>query len=346
MCDHGVFINPKKDDLENSGEALILDRATIASDVFLQDGFRAVGSVSLLGARIEGNLYCQGGDFTSADLELGEASARSIHDTDKSWPKLGHLHLNGFVYRLADPRDADTRLKWLELQPKEPFYPEPYLQLAKVLADAGDEDGRIKVLVAMKDREWAASRRGFMAPLWRWPLKVTAGYGYRPLLAFWEVIGLSALGWILYRRSYLAGGVVPTDKDAYQEFKSSGHAPNYYRHFSPLVYSVENSLPLVKLGQGEKWQPDPSPSAQTESIAGKPTLGMSTRWPGWLRQLQEILVFVGLQAPPSPDTPRSRASRWGTSARFLRWFLWAQILLGWLLATLFLAGISGVIKKG
>jgi hypothetical protein len=27
------------------------------------------------------------------------------------------------------------------------------------------------------------------------------------------------------------------------------------------------------------------------------------------------------------------------------WFLWFQILLGWLLATLFVAGISGVVRK-
>jgi hypothetical protein len=32
--------------------------------------------------------------------------------------------------------------------------------------------------------------------------------------------------------------------------------------------------------------------------------------------------------------------RLGTSPRFLRWFLWAQILLGWLLATLFVAGFT------
>jgi len=47
----------------------------------------------------------------------------------------------------------------------------------------------------------------------------------------------------------------------------------------------------------------------------------------------------------NPANPRSRLSRFGTSPKFVRWFLWAQILLGWLLATLFLAGISGIIKK-
>jgi len=44
--------------------------------------------------------------------------------------------------------------------------------------------------------------------------------------------------------------MVPTDKDANQSFKSDGQSPTHYSAFVPLVYSVENSLPLVKLA---KW---------------------------------------------------------------------------------------------
>jgi hypothetical protein len=36
---------------------------------------------------------------------------------------------------------------------------------------------------------------------------------------------------------------------------------------------------------------------------------------------------------------------WITYPKFLRWFLWVQILLGWLLATLFLAGVTGIVRK-
>jgi hypothetical protein len=28
-----------------------------------------------------------------------------------------------------------------------------------------------------------------------------------------------------------------------------------------------------------------------------------------------------------------------------QWFLWIQILLGWVLATLFVAGVSGIVHK-
>ena len=47
----------------------------------------------------------------------------------------------------------------------------------------------------------------------------------------------------------------------------------------------------------------------------------------------------------APANTEALPSRWGTSPRFLRWFLWLQILLGWLLATLLLAGLTGIIRK-
>jgi len=265
-----------------------------------------------------------------------------------NWPTQGNLFLDGFVYgRVADgPRATEVMLKWLRLQPEEVFRQQPYLQLAKVLREAGDDDGERQVLVAMEDHRWRFDHP-WLYPLGL-PLKLTAGYGYRPLWAFWEILGLSALGWIIYRRSYLAGKMVPTDKDAYVSFKQDGRPPAHYIRFYPLVYSVENSLPLVKLGQADKWQPDPdkglphqttlppdSPdSPETPNTQPKPLF----------RRFNGFLVFFGLQKN-AREQRRARLSRLEMSPTFLRWFLWFQILLGWLLATLFLAGVTGLIRK-
>lgn len=46
---------------------------------------------------------------------------------------------------------------------------------------------------------------------------------------------------------------------------------------------------------------------------------------------------------PSDGTPRLLLPI--TSARFLRGFRWFQICAGWILATLFVAGVTGVIRK-
>jgi hypothetical protein len=94
--------------------------------------------------------------------------------------------------------------------------------------------------------------------------------------------------------------MVPKDPLAYAYFKQNGKAPAFYEPLGPLVYSLENSLPLVKLGQTDYWRPDPAPA----SLAG-----------------------------------------WMNSPRFLFGFLRLQILLGWILATLFIAGVTGIVQK-
>lgn len=358
-CDGGTFINPQK--AGGGGNALWVERAIIRGDLcfksddashpvsfrgkVLTGQFRADGAISLAGTRIDGNLDLRRSLLEKAQLILERTSTTSFMYGTAHWPTQGNLFLDGFVYgRVADgPRDPEVMLKWLRLQPQGAFRPQPYLQLAKVLRESGDEDGERQVLVAMEDHRWRFNHPS-LYPLGL-PLKLTAGYGYRPLWAFWEILGLSALGWIIYRRSYLAGNMVPTDKDAYALFKQDGRPPAHYITFHPLVYSVENSLPLVKLGQADKWQPDPNrgPSQQaTLPVPESPNVQRKGLFPwGWFNY---FLVFLGLQNN-AREQRRSRLSRLATSAKFLRWFLWFQILLGWLLATLFLAGVTGLIRK-
>lgn len=389
-CQHGVFINPKqtgsdKNEIENSGDALSLHRSAIGGDVFLTDGFRAQGSVTLSRAHIEGHLYCTEGDFKDADLWLDYATAKFFGDDGSSRPRKDHLHLNGFVYQVIYPLDASERLKWLQLQPESPFYSQPYLQLAKALAEADNEEGRVKILVAMKDRDWSVNRRGLMSQLGRWPFKIAVGYGYRPLMAIWELMALSGLGWIVYRRSYLAGGIVPTDKDACTGFrKAERKIPAQYPSFSPLIYSVENSLPLVKLGQGDKWQPDPEPkhpavhqlppalghrgtwaqrseglnkpiteadsnfivSATDQTILSVPVVATISTGSGTAATGPAVAPEKKERPPALENMDKlSLLRHFGTSPRFVKWFLWIQILLGWLLATLFVAGVSGIVHK-
>ena len=146
------------------------------------------------------------------------------------------------------PRD----LTGLDCNPRHRFHRDPYLQLAKVLRDSGDAEGALRVLEKMEELRRTGDEHGPIAHLESWVLKGSIGYGYYPARAIWEILGLSALGWIIYRRSYLAGTMAPTDKDAYANFQAEGQVPAFYPSFAPLVYSVENSLPLVKLGRRKR----------------------------------------------------------------------------------------------
>jgi hypothetical protein len=69
------------------------------------------------------------------------------------------------------------------------------------------------------------------------------------------------VGWPLFQYGYQVGRITPNEKEIYTSFEESGQRhqpPPYYEHFYAPVYSLENSFPLVKLGQVDRWQPDPS----------------------------------------------------------------------------------------
>jgi hypothetical protein len=346
-CSGGTFKNPGK-------KALSADRADIKGSLFLCDGFSAEGAVRLRGVQVDGNLDCRGARLSelvaenaavrrtlfwrgivaaeATRLNLTNASASSLVDDEKSWPAKGNLLLDGFVYGQISgesPRDAKTRLRWLERQ--EPFRPKPYRQLAKVLGEAGDDSGARKVLFEMerwrrkdedlrrreetKNRQFrllhfprlrALATTGFRvyshlwrqcARLWGWLLEWTIGYGFHPGWAFYWLLGLGLVGSALFWYGYSVRAMAPTDKDAYHFFRDHGSSPDHYPRFTASIYSLENSLPFVNLGQKDNWRPDPNPRA----------------------------------------SPRL--------STFLRGFHRVQILLGWLLATLFVAGVTGVVRK-
>jgi len=115
---------------------------------------------------------------------------------------------------------------------------------------------------------------------------------------------------------------VPTDDKAYDFFTQHGYPPRYYPPFNPLVYSVEHSFPLVNLGMKDHWAPN----------SGIPSglLALHCCGAQWLRDatLSGIHVFC-----------------WNVP-EMLRLCVWLQVPLGWALATLFVAGLTGIVKSG
>ncbi len=341
-CDKGSFQYP-------SGKALIAERAEINRSAFLRKGFSAQGEVTLEGSRIGTDLDCSKGKFEKftltessvkggfywnevqaiTELDLSDFAVGRLWSDKKSWPKQqGKLDLDGLVYGgISDDlkNDGDWRLKWLALSD---FSAQPYRQLARVLRDLGDDEGSNQILMELEKRTREQARKKPALAPERWWLRTkddiswaTIGYGISPLRALVEAGGLTLLGWIVFRRARVAGVMVPTDKDAYSDLRNHGRVPDNYPPFSPFMYSLENCIPLVKLGQDEHWQPDPSPKPQ-------PTAPISA---GRSARLQKFLT---------EDLPRSF-----TSSAFLRWCRWLIIILGWVLATFLVAGLSGIVKS-
>jgi hypothetical protein len=311
-----------------SNPGLDLGGIKVGGSVLLNEGFRSNG-VNMARAQIGGELSCVNGQF-GRGIALTEAVVkgffvwqRATHggfvdltnttvgvllDDKQSWPIKSGVGLNGFVYgRLLGPTDPTFRLRWLASN--ELFSPQPYLQFAKTLRDLGNETGVKQVLVEMERRKWGEHEKN-SPPQIRLRLSCeetllkAVGYGYSPGNAIWYLLGLNALGWVVYRRAKLARAMAPTDKDAYTEFRKSGVAPDYYPPFSPLIYTIENSVPLVNLGQDDHWQPDPNPPRSvlpTETSANKlprlkyflAHLQAHVTSPATLRAFRFLLIVAG-----------------------------------------------------
>lgn len=308
-CDAGTFKNA-------GGKALNADRVSVAGDVLFREGFSAEGEVRLADSVIKGTIVWTGvRNPERASLDLSNASAGAISDDKSCWPGPGKLNLDGFVYGhvVSGMTDTKSRLAWFALQ--QPFTPQPYRQLAKVMRNAGVDRGARRVLFAMEDRLWKEERT-LSAAVFRWPLSLVVGYGYYPMRALAGLAILVFLGWGMYAGAWAAGAMVPRDESAYAQFKLHGVPPDHYEPLSPFVYSLENSLPLVKLGQTDRWEPDPTPAARPSGNQGT-------------------------SANPSD----SQKSSLFNSPRLLFAFQRLQVLLGWILATLFVAGVTGIVQK-
>ncbi len=353
-CIGGAFKNPPKlakdgKALEGSGTALIADGVDVKGDVFLRQGFTAEGEVRLPGAKIGGQLSCTGGTLgalaiqaaairghflwvnipnsNAATLDVRSASAGGIVDEERSWPASGNLFLDGFEYKRISkgPSDAKTRLEWLARANQ--FTLQPYRQLAKVLREAGDERGAKRVLYEMErrlwrheaelavkegreDRRWWARMRGRLLSWWltakAYILKITIGYGIYPLRV-WEALAfLTALGFLFFRLGYFHGAMTPIPANTAGQAAYHLFKSNGRR---PEGYPAFNSL-----------------AYSVENTIQVLRLGQSHYW------------------APDPS-PQGAGRAPFPSPTFLTWFRWVQIVFGWVLVALFLAGVTGIAQR-
>ncbi|HEX4209638.1 MAG TPA: hypothetical protein VHY56_04535 [Candidatus Binataceae bacterium] len=272
-------------------------------------------------ARIDGAIYWVAittGPHTQ--LDLADAHAGSLWDDAASWPTAGNLYVNGFVYGdfSGGPADAAQRLEWLHRQPVTLWaQPQPYRQLAQVLSQEGAEEGVIQVRIA---KENAMTQYGHLTMpdrLWHFILRITIGYGYRPLRALWWIMLFVVIGAVFFGWGYRARLITPTEASAYQVFVRTGNPPLHYPSFNAFVYSLENFMPVVDLHQGIYWRPNPLHARHGE----RATL------PGGL---------------PNNSTMTMGGE---TAATMLRWYLWLHILAGWTITPLLFAGLAGLLRN-
>ncbi len=289
------------------GDALDADGAQIGGAAYFDQGFRAEGRLSMLGARF-GNLNCKGGTFeapghaalaldgatvagtiffhggmrTVGRVSLLNASATGLRDDRASWPQ--EMELDGFRYEklYCPPEDRGwkARSDWLRRQ-RTPST-QGYTQLAAVYRAAGDDHDARKLLIerhnALLDppEHWRsqlpAGARGWVGRGWRWVLRATIGHGFEPARAL--VIALPLLVfmalWYSHARDHdlMVAADEAKDPSATAQAQASD-CDESYPCFQPVVYAVDNLVPIVDLGQRTNWQPDQSQEAERWVDSGR-----------------------------------------------------------------------------
>ena len=182
----------------------------------------------------------------------------------------------------------------------------------------GRDEDRRKILI--KKNETQAKRLSWISsPEWLWygVFGKLIGYGYRPWNAFYMSLAVIGIGWLFFRLGFDSNLMTPTDDKA--NVAASNQAQQIskvrtskvidtYPKFNAFVYSMETFVPLLKLGIGEHWTPNPHQGLQIPV--------------GWLG-------LIGF--------PR-------TTGSLLRYYLWFHIIIGWVLTTLWVGGLTGLVK--
>jgi hypothetical protein len=356
-CIKGKFENP-------DGDALNAANINVKGAVFLRDGFHATGEVSLTGALIGGQLACRKGKFENPDgdalnaqkmrvigsffwrnvtIPTGKVTLASAHVGDlvddlPSWPERERLNLDGFTYDriTAASTNATERLQWLARGTiwQGEFFPQPYVQLAKVLREMGHERDERNVLLELNrlsrqhDRKRAVlepdgeKKTGFhwavssIANLLRWlwdiAQRASIGYGLKPWRSLYVLAVLFTITATVAHYSWQEGSFAPNSgpilaSKAWQDVATSpvianpaerwsakGGPGQDWESFNAFAYAADVVIPIIEFGQTPAW----APSTERGPV-------------GW----------------------------------HLWWLRWVMSTLGWIVTALAAAAVTGIIKR-
>jgi len=366
-CEGGIFHTP-------GWIALNCAEIEVGNNVYLNHDYRAEGRTDFSRARIGGSMHCNGGAFDSeamgsllltsahigenlrlrklkkmrGSLSLAQADVRIYSDDGTARPKPGSIVLDGFTYQRIriSKITAGKCLKWLRCQPKEDlkrdFKPQPWIHLIRVLRNLGHEDVARKIAVK---RENAMSQLRRVYPqqwLWHRLLHYTIGYGYRPHWALIWSAALVVIGWLVFQNAYRLHYISPRDGSVivYMTANKKIEKPPLYNKFNAAVYALDVYMPVIQLGQDQAWE---------TSFPPRDTSAISV----FRKECAAYLKRVRNSIWGKPFDYRAVASAAvGTglweflfSNGFHRLVYWCEEFLGWVLVSLYIVGMSGILKK-
>lgn len=239
-------------------------------------------------------------------IDLSRAKVGTLTDFRKTWPEpiersakcckgrlrdaggadADHLVLDGFEYEHLDNPDGcqgpdgsaesivAARKRWLMAQSRsdlfESFRPQPWRQLAKVLAAHGHDEEAREIAIERRVMQRLAANMPWFRRTISSALHLLADYGFNP----WKTVAWSGIVVLVFAALYggaalaycerkplcadervfvrvLAADFVPAESKADQAALTL--YKNYPR-FDPLLYSFDTFLPLLDAGSEKYWR--------------------------------------------------------------------------------------------
>jgi hypothetical protein len=218
----------------NTGIALRLVRTKIDGDLGCWEGFAAHGTIDLARSSVAGEFsllttelkgYPTAVDFTNGRfttiaisgqppngfLDFTKAKADYFKDTAAHRAR-GNIILDEFEYRTIQMLSVsiEEREEWLHRAmaatrrkvtgDPDGYLPQPYEQLADAYRRAGNDHAARRIQLAKyRQRNRVIGWRRWYSKLWNLLQDAVIGYGYAPLRALMWLLGLFALGVLLFR---------------------------------------------------------------------------------------------------------------------------------------------------
>jgi hypothetical protein len=347
--------------------SIVCRGARIGGDVSVRGGFSAAGLVDFSRAEIKGSLLAdgarleapqgtalsinqarigaalglsqegapKGGATLRGHLDVRGARVAELRDDGSLWPdkRTGFLKIDGFQYERFGGRativSGRARVRWLKLQrPSDlgrDFKAQPWEHLIRTLNDTGHVNAARYVAIAKEQALHASGSLTWSQYVWSWFSGLLTGYGYLPMRSVYASVLVCLLGVLIFASAERQGIMAPADPNVLlsQAYRERGELPPDYPRLNVWLYSIDVYLPVVDLHQESRWLP-----ARDRDDAARAALNGGA--------VSKRVLWLRLQASIDRLVTRDVAQAWH----------WIQILAGWLLASLAIAGFSGLLRPG
>lgn len=298
-------------------------------------------------------------------LFMDAATVGVLSDDCDSWPENGNLQVNDFIYQFLkqvdDPEAVKQRLeKWLSLS--KHFRTQPYEHLAAVLKKSGHEEEAKLVLIKKNNRQNSIKQSRimeFFAPhleklylklrkSWNWVYCVLAGYGYKPFRAIWIGLVIILAGAFLFKLGFDQKLMVQSEyKGGYQviSVKDNNNVKINYPNNNHSITNWDGDKHQILNIADDKYNDCGSESRVT--ITGSKFVyyliySLDTFIPLIDFQTANYWLPSAYKRIESNENCSWQISKFG---RFLCIFRWIMIISGWIITSVFVAALSGIVRK-